>query len=93
VAERFELYAGGLELANGFGELTDPREQERRFTEERARRRAANLNDYPLDHRFLTALAGLAPCAGIALGLDRLLMLLLGANHLDQVSFIPWGEA
>lgn len=92
VSERFELFVARIELANGFGELTHPREQERRFAEERARRRAAGMHDYPIDHRFLAALANLPPSAGIALGFDRLLMLLLDANHLDEVSFIPWRE-
>ena len=92
VAERFELYAGGLELANGFGELTDPEEQRRRFIGENALRVQRGLKSYPLDERFLATLAHVPPCAGIALGLERLLMPLLNAEDLDGVSFIPWGD-
>ncbi len=92
-AERFELYAGGLELANAYGELVDADEQRRRFAIDGARRRAQNLHDYPLDERFFQALATLPPSAGIALGLDRLLMLLLDAQDIDGVAFIPWSES
>lgn len=93
VAERFELYAGGMELANGFGELVDPVEQRRRFVADREVRRAAGKNDYPFDERFFTALAQLPPSAGIALGIDRLLMLLLDAADIDEVAFIPWSQS
>ncbi len=92
VAERFELYAADLELANAFGELTDADEQRRRFVDERARRRAAGKHDYPLDERFLHSLQSLPPSAGIALGVERLLMLLLDVPDVDGVAFIPWGE-
>ncbi|MBI5511194.1 MAG: EF-P lysine aminoacylase GenX [Deltaproteobacteria bacterium] len=92
-SERFELYAGGLELANGFGELTDPGLQRRRFADDRARRRRLQLADYPFDERFLAALATLPPSAGIALGVDRLLMLLFDAADIDRVAFIPWSES
>jgi lysyl-tRNA synthetase class 2 len=85
-AERFELYIGGLELANAFGELTDAAEQRRRFTAERAERRRRGKADYPLDERFLAALAaGMPPAGGIALGFDRLVMLILGAGTIDEV--------
>jgi lysyl-tRNA synthetase class 2 len=93
-AERFELYAGGLELANGFGELTDPAEQRRRFEAEAAARERAGLSVARLDERFLGALAiGLEDCAGIALGLDRLVTLLTGAARVDEVVAFPEGTA
>jgi lysyl-tRNA synthetase class 2 len=92
-AERFELYAGGVELCNGFGELTDPIEQRARFDadlEERARR---GLPVYPVDERFLAALfEGMPPCAGNALGVDRLVMLATGARSLAEVQAFPAGE-
>ncbi len=86
VAERWELYIGGLELANAFSELTDPAEQRARFEACAAERRAMGKPVYPLDEDFLAALAdGMPPSAGIALGVDRLVMLLSGAASLDQV--------
>ncbi|MCP4675574.1 MAG: EF-P lysine aminoacylase GenX [Deltaproteobacteria bacterium] len=90
-AERFELYAGGLELANGFTELVDPDEQRKRFTEEAHARNKAGKAPYPIDEKFLGAMElGLSPCAGIALGLDRLVMLLTGAVTIDNVvTFLP----
>jgi lysyl-tRNA synthetase class 2 len=85
-AERWELYVAGVELANAFSELTDAEEQRRRFAacaEERAR---LGKEVYPLDEEFLAALAaGLPPCAGVALGVDRLVMLLADAESLDDV--------
>src|SRR5205814_6905491 len=73
VCERFELYAGGVELCNGFGELTDPEEQRRRLLRDQESRRAAGKPVYPIDERFLAALEeGLPPSAGNALGVDRL---------------------
>jgi elongation factor P--(R)-beta-lysine ligase len=90
VAERFELYVGGLELCNGFGELTDPREQRARFERDQAERRAANKPIYPIDERFLAALReGMPPAAGNALGLDRLVALALGANRISEVIAFP----
>lgn len=91
VAERFELYAGGLELANAFGELTDPDEQARRLREDQRQRQDLGREVYPQDDRFLEALReGMPPSAGIALGIDRLVMLLAGADHIDQVvAFAP----
>jgi len=89
-ALRFELYAGGLELANGFDELTDPAEQRRRFEEDEAWRRAAGKPPYPADGRFLAALDGGMPAsAGIALGFDRLVMLLTAAATIDDVVAFP----
>lgn len=85
-AARFELYLDGLELANGFWELSDPDEQRGRFEVDRAARAAAGQPDIALDEAFLHALiAGLPDCAGVALGLDRLLMCRLGASDIDQV--------
>lgn len=86
VAERFELYVGGVELCNGFGELTDPTEQRRRFEAERARRSAAGEPVYPIDEVFLRALEeGLPPTAGNALGFDRLVTLALGYEAVARV--------
>ena len=90
VAERWELYAGGLELANAFSELTDAAEQRRRFADCAEARRAAGRDVYPLDEMFLAALEqGLPPCAGIALGVDRLVMLMSGAATIEQVLAFP----
>ncbi len=90
VAERFELYVGGLELCNGFGELTDPVEQRARFERDQAERRAAGKPVYPIDERFLAALReGMPPAAGNALGLDRLVALALGASEISQVIAFP----
>lgn len=90
VAERFELYLGGVELANGFSELTDPKEQRRRFEHERELIRRDGREPGPMPERFLGELAGLEAAAGIALGLDRLVMLLTGSGSLEAVvSFVP----
>ncbi len=90
LAERFEVYMHGIELANGFYELTDFVEQGQRFEQDLAKRRALNLPIYPLDERFLAALeSGLPDCAGVALGLDRLLMLISGASHINKVLAFP----
>jgi elongation factor P--(R)-beta-lysine ligase len=89
VAERFELYARGLELANGFSELTDPEEQRRRLEEERAFRIAHGRPAYPLDEAFLEAVGRMPPSGGVALGLDRVLMLLLGAERIEDVLLFP----
>jgi elongation factor P--(R)-beta-lysine ligase len=91
-AERFELYAGGLELANGFSELTDAVEQRARLEAERALRERLGRPAYPLDERFLAALPHLPPCGGVALGLDRLLMLLTGARAIEEVLLFPSRE-
>jgi lysyl-tRNA synthetase class 2 len=85
VAERFELYIGGLELCNGFSELTDPSEQRRRFGEEQRIMAAAGKPVPPLPERFLEALERLPPCAGNALGIDRLAMLFCDAGEIDAV--------
>jgi len=89
VAERFELYARGMELANGFSELTDAAEQRRRLEEERAWRVTQGRAAYPLDERFLEAVGRMPPSGGVALGLDRVLMLLLGAGRIEDVLLFP----
>lgn len=89
VAERFELYACGVELANGFGELTDPGEQRRRFTAAMAEKKRIYGERYPLDEQFLAALAFMPEASGCALGLDRLVMLAAGASRIDQVLWAP----
>jgi lysyl-tRNA synthetase class 2 len=85
VAERFELYAGGLELANAFGELTDPVEQRRRFLSETAERRARGKTTYPLDEKLLSALAVMPPTSGVAMGFDRLVMWATGVSDIAEV--------
>lgn len=85
LAERFELYLGGLELANGFSELNDPGEQRRRFEEANRLRLERGAEALPLPEPFLSELAGMPPSAGIALGIDRLVMLAAGADSIDQV--------
>ncbi len=89
VAERFELYACGVELANGFGELTDAAEQRRRLEREMAEKERIYGERYPLDEDFLAALAAMPQACGIALGLDRLVMLATGATRIDQVLWNP----
>jgi lysyl-tRNA synthetase class 2 len=89
VAERFELYACGVELANGFGELTDADEQRRRFIEEMALKQRIYGESYPLDEEFLAALPLMPEASGVALGLDRLVMLATGAARIDQVLWTP----
>jgi elongation factor P--(R)-beta-lysine ligase len=89
VAERFELYACGVELANGFGELTDAAEQRRRLEGEMVEKERIYGTRYPIDEDFLAALAQMPPASGIALGLDRLVMLATGASRIDQVLWTP----
>ena len=92
-SERFELYVAGIELANGFGELTCPDEQRTRFEQDRAWRVQHGMQDYPFDERFFEALETLPPSAGIALGVDRLMMLLMDGQNIKEISLIPWEEA
>ncbi len=89
VAERFELYACGVELANGFGELTDAAEQRRRLEREMAEKERLYGERYPIDEDFLAALAAMPQACGIAFGLDRLVMLATGASRIDQVLWNP----
>ena len=88
-AERFELYDCGVELANGFGELTDPVEQRRRFEAEMDVKQAAYGERYPLDEEFLAALEHMPPASGVALGFDRLVMLATGARRIADVLWTP----
>jgi elongation factor P--(R)-beta-lysine ligase len=90
VAERFELYVCGVELANGFGELTDPTEQRRRFEMEMDEKQRIYGERYPIDDDFLAALGNMPPASGVALGFDRLVMLATGARHIDQVQWTPF---
>jgi len=89
VAERFEVYACGVELANGFGELTDASEQRRRFAADMDEKERRYGERYPLDEDFLAAVATMPPASGVALGFDRLVMLASGALRVDQVVWTP----
>lgn len=89
VAERFELYWAGTELANGFSELTDQREQHERFLQAMEERRRDGRIVYPVADSFLASIEHLPPCAGIALGIDRLIMIFADADQLDQVVAFP----
>lgn len=90
IAERFELYAAGVELANGFGELTDPVEQRRRFEADMALKQRLYGERYPIDEGFLQALEHMPEASGVALGIDRLVMLATGATRIDQVIWTPF---
>jgi lysyl-tRNA synthetase class 2 len=92
VAERFELYLCGVEIANAFGELTDPPEQRRRFESEMAEKQRVHGERYPLDEDFLAALGQMPQASGIALGFDRLVMLATGAQRIEQVLWTPVAE-
>ncbi len=92
VAERFELYACGVELANGFGELNDAVEQRRRLDAQMAERERIYGERYPIDEDFIAALSHMPQASGIALGLDRLVMLATGATRIDQVLWTPVQE-
>jgi lysyl-tRNA synthetase class 2 len=89
LAERFELYVAGLELANAFGELTDPAAQRARFVADQEKRRRLYGTAYPIDEDFLVALDGMPEAAGIALGVDRLVMLATGAPRIEDVLWAP----
>ena len=91
LAQRFELYACGVELANGFGELTDAVEQRRRFEADMDLKARLYGQRYPLDEEFLSALAIMPEASGIALGFDRLVMLATGAPQIDDVIWVPVG--
>jgi lysyl-tRNA synthetase class 2 len=92
VAERFEMFVAGVELANGFGELTDAAEQRRRFTDAMAMKQRLYGETYPLDEDFLAALDHMPPACGCALGFDRLVMLATGAPKIDYVIWTPVAE-
>lgn len=92
VAERFELYACGVELANAFGELTDPAEQRRRFEADMDEKERIYGERYPVDEDFLEALALMPAASGIALGFDRLVMLCVGARRIEDVLWTPVAE-
>lgn len=87
IASRFELYYQGIELANGFHELKDPREQHQRFKKDSATRQRLHLPNIPIDHELLKILPNLPDCAGVALGVDRLLLLATKQTSLDDVVF------
>jgi len=89
VAERFELYACGVELANAFCELTDVEEQRARFEGAMAEKQRIYGERYPIDEDFLNALGAMPPASGVALGFDRLIMLATGAARIDQVIWAP----
>jgi lysyl-tRNA synthetase class 2 len=89
LAERFELYACGVELANGFGEQTDATEQRRRLELEMDEKARAYGERYAIDEEFLAALGGMPEASGVALGFDRLVMLATGAPHIEQVLWSP----
>ena len=90
VAERFEVYYKGIELANGFRELTDSREQRQRFEQDNRKRAARGLPQHPVDNNLLDALEhGMPECSGVALGVDRLIMIALGATSLSDVLAFP----
>jgi elongation factor P--(R)-beta-lysine ligase len=92
VAERFELYVCGVELANGFGEFTDAAEQGRRLEAEMAEKERVYGERYPIDDDFIAALAHMPQASGVALGLDRLVMLATGASRIEQVLWTPLGD-
>jgi lysyl-tRNA synthetase class 2 len=93
VAERFELFLGGYELANGYHELTDATEQRARFERDNARRRSRGQREVPIDERLLAALPRLPACAGVALGIERLLMCLAGTDDIGDVIAFPFADA
>ena len=89
VAERFELYCCGVELANGFGELTDPELQRQRLEAEMDKKQERYGERYPIDEDFIAALARMPPASGCAMGFDRIVMLATGATRIDQVLWTP----
>lgn len=94
VADRFEVYFKGIELANGFHELEDAKEQLARFEQDNQQRLEMGLKPQPIDHHLIAALeAGLPSCAGVALGIDRLIMLAIGCDHIDQVTAFAFPRA
>jgi lysyl-tRNA synthetase class 2 len=92
VAERFEIYACGVELANGFGELTDADEQRRRFMLEMEEKQRLYGETYPIDEELLAALPLMPEASGVAMGFDRLVMLAVGAPRIEDVIWVPVAE-
>ena len=92
IAERFEVYIAGMELGNAFSELNDAQEQRRRFMEEQKLRKELGKEVIPIDEDFLDAIGNMPPSAGIALGVDRLVMLLTGAKNIEEVLTFPANE-
>ena len=90
VAERFEVYLQGIELANGFHELTDIKEQRKRFLEDQKNRKELNKDQLSIDQKFLSCLPHLPPCSGVALGIDRLLMHQLNTKNISDVISFDW---
>ena len=88
-AERFELFACGVELANGFGELTDPKQQRQRFEAAMTEKERIYGERYPIDEDFIAALGLMPNAAGVAMGLDRLVMLCVGADRVEDVQWTP----
>lgn len=94
IAERFELYMAGMELGNGYSELTNHDEQLQRFQSLQEQRRKLGKDELAIDHHFIAALAnGIPDCAGVAIGLDRLIMALTSCDHIDQVVNFPFPKA
>jgi lysyl-tRNA synthetase class 2 len=93
VASRFEVYFKGVELANGFHELSAPQEQRKRFMQDLSKRHELNLPPIPIDENFLTSLSGLPDCSGVALGIDRLLLLAADSSSLNDNLCYPFSEA
>lgn len=93
VAERFEVFINGMELANGFHELNDAKEQRQRFAMDNQIRKTMQLDEVPLDERFLDALTYLPDCAGVAIGIERLLMVMSQADHINDVIAFPFDMA
>jgi len=92
IAQRFEIYLSGVEIANAFEELTDPVEQRRRFEEDLLKRKLLNKPHHPIDEKLLAVLQDMPPCSGIAVGVDRLVMLLTGAKTVKEVIAFPEEE-
>jgi lysyl-tRNA synthetase class 2 len=92
VAERFEVFLCGIELANGFGELNDANEQRCRLLRQMAEKERIHHERYPIDEDFIDAVGMMPPACGVALGLDRLVMLAVGATHIEQVMWLPVAE-
>ncbi|WP_198264232.1 EF-P lysine aminoacylase EpmA [sulfur-oxidizing endosymbiont of Gigantopelta aegis] len=93
IAERFEVFIEGMELGNGFHELNDAKEQRRRFITDNQMRQARGMDEVPLDENFLAAVGHLPDCAGVAIGLERLLMVISQAQHINNVINFPFQRA